>query len=301
MELSKITETDYLNWLLRRALRRESVDKAVEIARWVVVTIITVLLTASIVFWVNTCLFIEQAKITLSKSVQDIKSAAGASSNAENPPSLDQIKNAKFFGSIGPKIQQTSTPIKTQTKLPLVLIGTFLEDKDRPYTIIEDDKKKVQDVFNIGDMVFGDAKVVNIFSDKVEIHRNGQIEYLTLDDGPSSPTANDANPNVTEFAVDGAELDTALKNLPSLLTQARAVPYFKDGKAIGLRMFSITSGSLYEKVGLQNGDILKNINGNSLSDISQAMRLFETLKQDKSINVTLERNREEKEFHYQIK
>jgi general secretion pathway protein C len=151
-------------------------------------------------------------------------------------------------------------------------------------------------------MVFGEAKVVGIFADRVELNRNGQIEILTLDDAPDfSGASSGSDVASTEISVDGAELDVALQNLPLLLTQARAVPYFKDGKAVGLRMFSIKAGSLYEKVGLQNGDILKTINGNSLSDMSQAMRLFEMLKQEKSLSVSLERNREEKEFKYQIK
>ena len=86
-----------------------------------------------------------------------------------------------------------------------------------------------------------------------------------------------------------------------LLTQARAVPYFKDGRSIGLRLFAIKTGSLYEKLGLKNGDILKSINGNSLGDLSQAMKLFEQLKQERSISVMLERDKQDKEFRYQIR
>ncbi|MFM1847929.1 MAG: ral secretion pathway protein, partial [Pseudomonadota bacterium] len=104
-----------------------------------------------------------------------------------------------------------------------------------------------------------------------------------------------------EFIVDEAELDRALENLPLLLTQARAVPYFADGQAVGLRLFAIKSGSLYEKIGLRNGDVLKSVNGNSMADLSQAMQLFEKLKTERSINLTIERNREEKEFKYQIR
>ena len=86
-----------------------------------------------------------------------------------------------------------------------------------------------------------------------------------------------------------------------LLTQARAVPYFRDGRAAGLRLFAVKSGSLYEKLGLKNGDILKTINGSSLADLSQAMQLFEKLKSERSIGITLERNSEDKEFKYEIR
>jgi general secretion pathway protein C len=101
--------------------------------------------------------------------------------------------------------------------------------------------------------------------------------------------------------VEEAELDKGLENLPLLLTQARAVPYFKEGRSIGLRLFAIKNGSLYEKIGLKNGDILKSINGNSLGDISQALKLFEQLKQERSINLVLEREKQDREFKYTIR
>ena len=68
-----------------------------------------------------------------------------------------------------------------------------------------------------------------------------------------------------------------------------------------MRLFAIKSASLFEKIGLKNGDILKSLNGNSLGDLSQAMQLFEKLKTERSISLMLERNREEKEFKYTIR
>ena len=86
-----------------------------------------------------------------------------------------------------------------------------------------------------------------------------------------------------------------------LLTQARAVPYFKDGQSVGLRLFAIKTGSLFSEIGLKNGDILKDINGSSLADITQAIKLFEQLKQERSINLKLERGKQEVVYNYEIK
>jgi general secretion pathway protein C len=162
----------------------------------------------------------------------------------------------------------------------------------------------VQDVFGVGDMVFNEAKVLSISSDQVELERGGQREVLTLDDTQGKGVDFKGGIVAMEndrFIVEEAEVDRALENLPMLLTQARAVPYFRDGRAAGLRLFAVKTGSLYEKLGLKNGDILKSINDNSLSDLSQAMQLFERLKTERSIKITLERNSEDKEFNYEIK
>lgn len=158
-------------------------------------------------------------------------------------------------------------------------------------------------MFLIGDSVFDQATLKKIYQDRVEIERLGKLEVLKLDEfggpdaGPGGGIANQGD----DYVVDEAELDKGLENLPLLLTQARAVPYFKDGRSIGLRLFAIKSGSLYEKIGLKNGDILKSINGNSLADITQALKLFEQLKQERSINLILEREKQDREFKYTIR
>ena len=43
------------------------------------------------------------------------------------------------------------------------------------------------------------------------------------------------------------------------------------------------------------------INDNSLADLSQAVKLFEMLKQERSLSVKMERDGEEKEVRYQIR
>lgn len=219
----------------------------------------------------------------------------------------NQITERNVFGPMtAPQVATAAPqPPKPAAVTPFGLAGTFVAAGQTPYAIIEDQKKKTQDVFEINDTVFGEAKLVAIFSDRVEIERNGQKEVLVLDDllSASRPETKDgiASLDDNEYIVDEAELDKALENLPMLLTQARAVPYFSEGQAVGLRLFAIKSGSLYEKIGLRNGDVLKSVNGNSMADLSQAMQLFEKLKTERSISLMVERNREEKEFKYQIR
>ena len=303
MNFSQLTQPEYVQWLMRRAVRKDSVASAVTFTKWTLIIAVTAAMTGLVVNGINSYLYVQKEKVVFKNTLNTLSSGGEESGNPGFANiSTGTIARTNIFGPLTPKNTASTTLVKPQTKTPLVLIGTFLEKKSDPYAIIEDDKKKVQDVFNIDDTVFGEAKVVGIYTDRVELNRNGQIEILTLDDAPDfSGSSSGSDTSTTEISVDGAELDVALQNLPLLLTQARAVPYFKDGKAVGLRMFSIKAGSLYEKVGLQNGDILKTINGNSLSDMSQAMRLFEMLKQEKSLSVSLERNREEKEFKYQIR
>lgn len=222
---------------------------------------------------------------------------------SKNPKSHDaqSIQLTKLFGPIGVATPAVGSQKPTESSLPLSLIGVFLPGTDEPYAIIQDDKKNIQDVFSPKESIFGAAKLLTIFQDRVEIDRNGTKEVLIMDSTTASKTVDSGASNEDEFIVAEDELDKALENLPLLLTQARAVPYFKDGKAVGLRLFAIRTGSLFEKIGLQNGDVLKSVNGNSLADLSQAMQLFQKLKEERSIELSLERNMAEKQFKYQIR
>jgi general secretion pathway protein C len=213
------------------------------------------------------------------------------------------IADTKIFGTLGGPPAPAAPSAPPPSPLSLTLIGTFVTDGQEPYAIIEDKKKQSQDMFLLGDSIFEQATLKKIYQDRVEIERLGKLEVLRLDDfgGGETPGGEGISSNGDDFVVDEAELDKGLENLPLLLTQARAVPYFKDGRSIGLRLFAIKSGSLYEKIGLKNGDILKSINGNSLADITQALKLFEQLKQERSINLVLEREKQDREFKYTIR
>lgn len=248
------------------------------------------------------------SKITATSTLDSKVAALGDSKAAKSSGSLSPahdwnvVQERKPFGVLGRVVTSVAaTPAPPPSPLMLSLIGTFLTQGQEPYAIIEDKKKNEQEMFLIGDSVFEQATLKTIYLDRVEVERNGKLEVLRLDEIAGNSGAGIVNSGSDDFVIEEAELDKGLENLPLLLTQARAVPYFKDGRSIGLRLFAIKTGSLYEKVGLKNGDILKTINGNNLGDISQALKLFEQLKQERSINLMLERDKQEREFKYSIR
>lgn len=283
---------------VEKFLRPEAISKgvlAVKILSCLLVLVLLVLIAIEII------------SFTISSSLEQLSPGTATNSSVSIPTLAGQsdkdytkIASINIFGQVEEKEPVKEVEGAPQTKLDFKLVGTFISSGSDPYAIVQE--KKEQDAFLIGDTLFSKAKLVQIYNDRVEIDHNGNRESLFLEDLPTGRSSGDSSGGDEDsFTVDEDELDAALDNLPLLLQQARAVPYFKDGKAIGLRLFAIRKDSIFEKVGLKNGDILKEINGNSLADPSQALKLFEQLKDDREVNVKLERNKKARSFNYQIK
>ena len=161
-------------------------------------------------------------------------------------------------------------------------------------------------MFEVNESIFERATLVKVDKESIQLKFNGKIEELVIEEGESGSISSSSstvsgNEEGTEFEVSAEELDSQLANLPRLLSEARAVPYFRSGKAIGMRLFAIRKNSLYEKVGLKNGDILLEINGTSLADPTQALQLFQELKSKRSLTLKIERKRSEKTINYRIR
>jgi type II secretion system protein C len=295
------------NVLLNRLLRKDTIAKAVKITRLILISISAI---ATILIIKNTASALLHSNTQITEIENQIDFKLSETTNKDNNLSkfakkdYQVLKAKNIFGEIGVKPVNTKTvaPPPKVSNLALNLIGTFITPGTQPFAIIENKKESAQEIFNIGNNVFNEAELISISPNSVEIKRNGQIEILKLDDTPDAGgTSGASGASGEQVIVAETDLNKALENLPLLLTQARAVPYFKDGQAIGLRLFAIKTGSLYEQIGLRNGDILKTINGNNLGDITQAVKLFEKLKTERSVNLTLERNRQEQSINYQIR
>ncbi len=213
--------------------------------------------------------------------------------------------------------QVTSLP-----PLNLTLVGTAY-----PFAIIKDPKEKMQKLYRKGDVigaVLGEnnankPKLVSIQRNKVELLRGGQKEVLEVKEksekkktvarrasgrggsakSKTSGTIKQVSGNA--WVLDRRELDDALKNLPQLLTKARVIPSFKDGKPDGFRIFAIAKDSLYDKIGLQNGDILHRINSVDVTSPQNFMKVIGQLKDESNISVDLMRNNQKETFSYEIR
>ncbi len=151
------------------------------------------------------------------------------------------------------------------------------------------------------------ATIKRIEEDRVIIFNENarRYEYLALHDGfvpvaPSRkifapPTSSDnlgstlRKVGQNKFEIEAKDFDATMGNLSQLATQARIVPAFEDGKSVGFKLFNIAPGSLYAKVGLQDGDIITKINGYELNSPDKALELYQMRSTASQLNIDYKR------------
>ncbi len=107
------------------------------------------------------------------------------------------------------------------------------------------------------------------------------------------------------YEVSSEDLERELKNLNKLSRDARIIPAFdKDSpdKSIGFKVFAIKSGTLFEKIGLKNGDIIQSINGMPIDSPDKALEIYSKLIEGTSnVKVDLTRHGQKQSLDYSIK
>ncbi len=209
-----------------------------------------------------------------------------------------------------------------KSDLPLKLVGLiFAGDPYNGLAMIENTQKKRTSSYMVGDTIQDDAKLLEIYDDRVILERNVGREYVELEKFvmPTSKRKGQApkggvggvtldrlasKPPPDTFLEDGFErkgmniklTEEFKRNIlaPEMLTKvlqdAKAEPNLVGGELKGFRLTRIRENSVYEKAGFQNNDIVEEINGIPLRDAAGAIRLLNQLRSEKEIEVRVNRN-----------
>jgi general secretion pathway protein C len=208
-----------------------------------------------------------------------------------------------------PRPVAEAAPVQV-SELKAKLLGTAPGHGMESFAIIEDQTNKKQELYRVGDKLQGRA-VHRIEWDRVVLKNGDREEILKLAEGTGLPGAPEPPTSAegvgiqargeNDFLIERAEVDKAMENMNQLFTQMRAVPHFQDGKAAGFRLFAIRRDSIFDKIGLKNGDIINKVNGNELTDPARAMALIQELRNEGRVSVDVTRNREPTTLNYEIR
>lgn len=145
----------------------------------------------------------------------------------------------------------------------------------------------VQNSYGIGDFIDGtQAKVRQVFADRVIIERDARDETLMLDgEEYGKPLPRQGNPDEKISSV-RSEL---LGNPGKITDYLNISPVRVDGRMVGYRLNPGSNPELFNQLGLVANDMAVSINGLDLRDNAQAMQAMQQVAGATEMTVTVER------------
>lgn len=131
----------------------------------------------------------------------------------------------------------------------------------------------------------GDFEIVDIKRNSIVLARGSERKTLSYPIGLASMIGKSSQPNRVEFSKREIE---KLTNDPGMLFQEiRLRPVMEKGKTKGFAFDWIKQGSIFERAGIKQGDILLSINNIEIKSGEDAFRILQALRNEPSLKVTL--------------
>lgn len=194
-----------------------------------------------------------------------------------------------------------------ETRLPLTLLGTLFSDVPGfSSAVIANKGRGKTEVLFEGEALakHPGVTIAKIERRRVILHNGGRREELLLSEEvgttrsvPPTRTARRSRRKSTEIpkrsnslADQLAELTASgggLRDAKNLFNQAKIVPKWSEGEMTGVEVRDIEAGSLYEKVGLKDGDIITSFNGIRLDSTGAAAQVLGQLAEAENFEIEL--------------
>lgn len=250
--------------------------------------------------------------------------------DSENTPFPEDLASAQQK-KVGEKIGKQNSAIDyskqaVKTSLPFKLHGTiFTGNPIKGVALLATKGQKSVGAYNVGDKVGKEAKLFQVYREKVVFEHKNQLEFLNIDkkDVKSGArrgrrkgrkSSKSRTPGAVSAPVVSMEGDKEIvrqegfervgasskltkqfrdrflnEKLGETLRSAKATPVVENGGIVGWKMSRIKRGSIFKLIGLQEGDIIEVINGTKLTDASKAVTFLNTLREEDHIELKVRR------------
>lgn len=247
-----------------------------------------------------------------------------------NPATLGQVKSINIFrtnsqggGKKNNVADKKCEEAEQQSSLPIKLINTV---------VLQDMIKSIASVQIRGDRDLQEVRVGEQISNLAEIFKITRLEILVknLESGMCESIISDimtkekTSPisvmsasqgrdykltkkmsgidNIgNKFIISKALLDDKLKDLSSILTQARAVKINNPDGSLSFKMTELDPSGIFPYLGVQDGDIITAINGKPIYDMNEVMLLFGRIKGLDKLSLGIKREGSDSNQEYSIK
>jgi type II secretion system protein C len=270
----------------------------------------------------------------------DIASFPASSRQRRSERQQEGLRPRAYYNTIvqrdvfsrAPVVAPTPAPVENEN-LNITLIGTSHLSIGKPFIIVETPDGD-QSLYRLGETIPNVGQVISIDHNQAVVLHNGHRVALQIPSpgegdvpepmplpwsqrrflrsprfrpglpigrsGASSSNLGVQQLSSNRYLVSRSTVDLSLSNMGSLFTQIRAAPNLQNGSSNGFRLSQIQPGSIFQQIGLQDGDIVTGAQGQQVNGPLQAMALLNTLRNSPAISLSLIRNGSPMQLYYTI-
>jgi len=241
----------------------------------------------------------------------EIKAPAAAVAAREPADAYRVIPERNLFGTTTKTVVDKQIAAAPQQDIALLfdVKGTVAGEGKYGFAVIEEKGTRKQRLVKAGDVVAG-AKIIRIKRNAVDVLVEGETRTLKMAEMKEAPilpppTAAMAAPGPPPISgalvLNRSELQGAMEDMGNMLSQAQVRPYFNMGVPDGFIVTNIRSGSLYQKMGIANGDIIQEVNNRKIRTADDVSGLLSTLKSSNDISLVVKRGGNPRTMNYQFR
>jgi general secretion pathway protein C len=191
--------------------------------------------------------------------------------------------------------------------------GTVAGDDRFSFAVIEERGRAKQGLYHVGDRVAG-ATIVRITRDRVVMKYEGREEMLKKAEATEAPIVPAAKPVAAgpapvpppataagdggKVTINRSDIASSLKDLGHMLSQAQIRQHFTAGAPDGFIVSNIQQGSLYQRLGLVNGDVIQELNNHKIQGADDIIEMYNTMKSGSTMLLKVKRQGKQETFDF---
>jgi general secretion pathway protein C len=182
--------------------------------------------------------------------------------------------------------------------LGLRLVGTAVtSDPTKNFAIIENRSTGNQIACREGDPL-GEVVIKKILDGQVVIGTKTGDQMLSMEYGKRSE--GDVQSPLEMARLSRKQVDSTLPEYMQLMQEIRVRPYLEEGQPGGFLIYNIEPGSIFAQMGLENGDVIKAVNGKTVETTQQVIDFYDALKAGGTISLYIKRGESEQKLRFEI-
>ena len=113
--------------------------------------------------------------------------------------------------------------------------------------------------------------------------------------------AGSPGPDPQNGQLDAEEVDAVIPDYTTLMQQIRVRSQFEGGRPAGFVIYKIEPGSIFERMGLANSDVILKVNGRAIASSQPVLEFYEALREGGTVALDIRREDRMQKLIFEIR